>query len=335
MTRHHLLSPSAAKAWLRCSMYPHKNLTSTTNPAAELGTAAHDLAERTLLGESPQYYVNKKLNNIIITQKIADHVQGYYDYCRQWVTSITCFQVEKKVKLSPFILDGYGTVDCLIVNGREAHIIDLKYGLIPVEINENKQLKVYALSLLRDRNVQVVHCHIYQPRCNNIGYYTYAVKELKAFGDEVGQAFTKILKNPEFSPHPDACQWCQFKAKCSAYYDHNIDLFSKAVEEVTNDEIAYVLDNKSLIIKWVSEIEQLAIGKLSFGEEVGHYNLGQRVLKRSWKEGSLQAMLKHHPDYVIKALPKISEIEKKLDIDEYLKPIETIPTVKKNKRIKP
>ena len=143
---------------------------------AARGTAAHTVAERCLrqnveavafLGET----IQTKQHEIEIDQELVDSAQMHVDYVKSLsrAPEDRTF-VEQKfslAKLDPPFGAG-GTCDAIVLHADSLEVVDLKNGMGVVSVNENKQLRTYALCALLNTpdasGVKTVISTIVQPR---------------------------------------------------------------------------------------------------------------------------------------------------------------------------
>jgi len=154
-----------------------ENLPETTNPAADWGTCAHEIAELCLRdgGDAAQFIgtVRKgKEHEYEVDEEMAETAQVYVDYVRSGVADGATLWIEEKFSLSPLKppFEAGGTADAVLhfPESRSLEVVDLKAGRgVIVEVENNKQLRTYALgALLRhdDLPVDSVTVTIVQPR---------------------------------------------------------------------------------------------------------------------------------------------------------------------------
>lgn len=141
------------------------------------GTACHQIAEKclrtgvdasTFLGEIEK----TKEREIEIDEELVNSAQEYVDYCRS-IAEGPGYDIEQKFSLAslnpPF--DAGGTCDfmCIHIDERRLEVVDLKNGMGVVDVNENPQLRTYALGALLHadadaRFIDNVTVTIVQPR---------------------------------------------------------------------------------------------------------------------------------------------------------------------------
>lgn len=100
-------------------------------------------------------------------------------------------------------------VDLVLHTADELHIVDWKFGKIPVSAVDNAQLMYYALAFAPlAPKAKVVTLHIVQPFANNLDSWTVTAAELEAFRLKMVQADTAIQGGSvKFTPS-DHCMFC-------------------------------------------------------------------------------------------------------------------------------
>ena len=190
---HALLSASSAHRWLECpasavaaEAYPEQDTEYTQE-----GRLAHEVAEQ--VATLATWYKGENQPGTCsstwpegVDQEMIECAKGYRDYILEQLKTIEALQLlEQRVDFSPWVPEGFGTADCILIQGETMDVIDYKYGQgVPVSAVDNPQMKLYGLGALNDYgfafNVQKVRLHIYQPRLNNVSVDELTVDDLKA-----------------------------------------------------------------------------------------------------------------------------------------------------------
>ena len=114
--------------------------------------------------------------------------------------------IEKRLDLTAYIPDGFGTADCVMIGEKTLHIIDLKYGKgVPVSAEDNPQLMIYALGALEAYKmlfaIDTVKISIVQPRIDNTNSSAYSVALLRDWGEDVKELANIAIKGEgEYTP---------------------------------------------------------------------------------------------------------------------------------------
>lgn len=299
MTAHAKLSASGAHRWATCpaSVGMEEGKRDKTSVYAAEGTDAHDLAEQCLRnGTNADNYLNCMVGDTLVSPEMIDAVQFYLDYVRNQKGQLL---VEQRVDFSPWVAEGFGTADAIVINGDTISVIDLKYGKgVRVDAEENLQAILYALGTLNDysfiEEFGVFKLVIVQPRLDHVSEWEISTPYLKEFGKQLKEASELALSdNPPFNPGEKQCRFCKAKATCRALQDHSLQLAVKEfsdeginelidTDELSNTEIAKLLPNLDLLINWVKAVQAHAQEELERGREIPGYKLVEGRSIRKW-----------------------------------------------------
>ena len=321
---HALLSASGAHRWMNCtpSAVLESEFPDTTSEAAKEGTLAHEMAEAKLqhLFNTQNYRkatLTRTLNKIKKNELYQPEMDGYTDdyvaYIRKAAMEFEktpYIAIEKRLDLTAYIPDGFGTADCVMIGERTLHIIDLKYGKgVPVSAEDNPQLLIYALGALEAYKmlfaIDKVKVSIVQPRIDNTNSDEVTAKELLRFGEYVKHFANIAIKGKgEYKPG-DWCRFCRARRQCRARSDKNIELafeVSKMPPLITNDEVGEYLRKGEDVAKWLSELQDYALAECLAGRDIDGYKAVEGRGSRVWtnmdaafeaiiEEGTDEAML--------------------------------------------
>lgn len=281
---------------------------SSSSAAADEGTAAHELAERILLGANGEALVGLLAQNgVEWTADMLQDVLRYTQSVQALVESVGgTLMVEQRLPISEWTgEDGaHGTSDAVVLAPLELIVVDLKFGRgVVVDADENKQLRIYALAALREFDLaggpfETVRIIISQPRLGAWSEWTCTVAELEAFGDEVtaAAAATKAPDAP-LVPSGKGCKWCRAAAVCPALKAEVLDMFDNVQPSnptVSGDEIGDSLAKVGLVETWCKAVRAEAERRLLAGEPVKGYKLVQgKQGNRKWADpAEAEALLK-------------------------------------------
>lgn len=296
---HALLSASSAHRWLACppsavaaEAYPDQDTEFTRE-----GTTAHEVAEAVARGAHLPENENRDGLADGITQEMIDCALGYRDYIQELTKSDDAIVLlEQRVDFSPWVPDGFGTCDCILIQGDTLTIIDYKYGVgVAVSAVDNPQMKLYALGALNDYGIALdvskVEMHIYQPRINNISVDSLPVDELLAWADKTVKPIAqKAIKGKgtysagtwcKFCPHAGRCR--TLTKTCTEYVEtHSL---RAAVPVLAPHEVAEVLAMEPLVTLWLKRVKAQALTTLLDGGEVpGWKVVGGKMGNRKWSD---------------------------------------------------
>lgn len=263
-----------------------------SSPYASEGTCAHELAEHALLNSGKCLdYVGMEWEGHTVTEEMAEYVQIYVDYVQKASKGgVKDVLIEESFDLN-FIREGmFGSNDAIIMEFMGTlEVIDLKYGKgKEVFAKDNKQLMYYALGCAHDADFDNVKMTIVQPRIQNpIKSHTISMKELEAFGEELGLAVDETRKPGAKLSAGEHCFFCPAKGICpekrrEAQEIARMDFAAAepigenslptpdAMDERT---LMNILDHANGIKKWLDSVSAYAMSKLEKGEYVKGYKL--------------------------------------------------------------
>ncbi len=287
---HAVLSASSSNRWIHCA--PSARLEEHVMEKASIysaeGTLAHSKAEEKL-----RNYVEGHPRKKVKCEdgEMDECTTAYRDYVIEVLNTEkkTCgdakLDIEVQLDLTPWIPEGFGTSDAVIVSDNTLHVIDLKYGKgVPVYAPHNSQLLIYAAGALHEYEAYYafdkVKMHIFQPRLDHISTYEISTVDLCDYMENVIKPAAK--KAWDGQGEQEAGKWCQFckvKANCKARAKMNVAIAeqNKLYDAMllTDDEVASLLPRLSEMKKWCADIEEFALNQALSGV---HYN-GYKVVE--------------------------------------------------------
>lgn len=287
---HAVLSASSSSRWINCtpSARLEEHMTEKASIYAAEGTLAHSKAEEKL-----RNYVEGHPRKKVKCEdgEMDECTTAYRDYVIEVLNTEkkTCddakLDIEVQLDLTPWIPEGFGTSDVVIVSDSTLHVIDLKYGKgVPVYAPHNSQLLIYAAGALHEYEAYYafdkVKMHIFQPRLDHISTYEISTVDLCDYMENVVKPAAK--KAWDGQGEQEAGKWCQFckaKANCRERAKMNIAIAeqNKLYDAMllTDDEVASLLPRLSEMKKWCADIEEFALNQALSGV---HYN-GYKVVE--------------------------------------------------------
>lgn len=311
--KHALLSASGAHRWLSCppSAQLEQQFPDTTSKAAKEGTLAHELAELKVRNYFYTVDFGKRklttaINKLKKEELWEDEMMGYTDEYLDYVKSIALAfssepyaAIEKRVDLTAYIPDGFGTADCILIGSGILHVIDFKYGKSPdgrVSAKQNPQMLLYALGAYEAYRmlypVQEIRLSIVQPRLSDgISEWSCTVDELMQFAQLVKERAVLAIKGEgEFKPDPKTCRYCRARARCPARAEKNVELAfmtDKNPKLLTNEELGqYLLKGKD-VAKWLGDVQDCALAECLAGNEVAGWKAVEGRGGREWTDMDL------------------------------------------------
>ena len=297
---HALLSASSAHRWLNC---PPSAIAATTykdegSEFAAEGTLAHEVAEA-MARNGGCFGVGDELfdqRHADITHEMLDCAGEYSDYILEHIKSPTAtVLLEQRVDFSPWVPEGFGTCDCIILQDDTMTVIDYKYGKgVAVDAVNNPQLRLYALGALNDfgiaYDVTKVETHIFQPRINNVDSEAMTADELLAWGDSIKPIAEKAAKGKGTYKAGTHCKFCPHAGKCralTALCTEKVNAYgvSAKVPTLAPHEVAEVLELEPVINLWLKSVKAQAMQTLMDGGEVPGFKVVEGKLgNRKWKD---------------------------------------------------
>ncbi|MBR5878350.1 MAG: DUF2800 domain-containing protein, partial [Akkermansia sp.] len=292
---HALLSASAAHRWLNCppsavaaELYPRE-----TSEYAEEGTLAHEVAEA-MARNQMEDLVHFKGH---VTEEMLGCAEAYAEYIQEQVKSDDAVVLlEQRVDFSPWVPEGFGTCDCIIIQGNTLTIIDYKYGKgVAVDAVDNPQLMLYALGALNDfgiaYDIDLVEMHIFQPRINNVSKSVAVADDLTAWAESTVKPVAEQAAQGagEFKPG-SWCQFCPHAGKCRTLTETCTEYVEthglrQGVPVLAPYEMAKVLEMEPLVTLWLKRVKAQVLTSMLNGEQVPGYKVvSGRPGNRKWTD---------------------------------------------------
>lgn len=314
---HAILSASAAKRWLSCppSARLEQKLKSrfgeqSSTFAAE-GTKAHALSELKLrkeLGELNDFTFqeNRKALGPIdnemefMTDIYVDTVmEKFYAAWQNCPDAI--LQIEERLDFSPWVPEGYGTGDAVIVSDFGLEVIDLKYGKgVPVDAVENPQARLYGLGAHHTYGDLYGYAHvrntIVQPRLDSITEETLTRQELLDWGESIKPTAQLAWKGLGDYHAGDHCQFCAARALCYHRATQAMKIFDTGFDApgiLPDSEIPRILQYAAVAENWIKDIQEYALQQAVKGRDWPGYKLveGRKPNRRWADEAKVAAQL--------------------------------------------
>lgn len=290
---HALLSASSSSRWLKCppsavaaSLYPNTDTEYTRE-----GTLAHEVAEawaREGVGPLPEEARG-------ITPEMVRCAEAYRDYIQEQLINLSAVVLlEQRLDFSPWVPDGFGTGDCLIIQGNHLDVIDYKYGQgVEVSAFGNSQMRLYGLGALHDfgdiYEIDTVALHIFQPRKDNISVETLTAAELRAWGEDIKPVAADAALGRGAHKAGDHCRFCPHAGCCPALADTcwaSYYQWGGAVEvaSLSAEAVASILASESMISAWLKAVKERALASLLEGDEIPGFKVVAGRSTRSWAD---------------------------------------------------
>jgi len=325
---HSVFGPSSSSGWLNCpgKIKAEEGIPDEESSFAAEGTKAHFLAEQALKQGITVQKLVETTDQGVVDQEMIDFTQEYVSY----VVALGGEQeYEQEISYDDIIPGGFGTVDAIAVVDKTVFIADLKYGKgVPVFAEDNPQAMLYGLSVIAERWYQKfdkVVLVIHQPRLNNVSTWETTPKALYEFGQYARERAKLCLKpNPPRTPGEKQCRWCRAKATCMSlqtqtehalmvqFEDLTVDS-PKAPEELSDQDLLFVMNHKGMIETWLKAVEKHVMGKIESGRGFPGYKIVAGRSNRKWSDEKEAATL----------------LKKLLGEEAYVKKLLTAPAAEK------
>ena len=284
MTAHALLSASSSSRWLACP--PSARLESrfpdgASSYAAE-GTQAHALAEETLKKYTEEGWLSVALSGPEFPKDMLDYVDVYVSIVLEKLnearkkTPDAVLLVVQMLDFSPWVPEGFGTGDAVIISDGTLEVVDLKYGKgVPVSAENNSQMRLYALGAYHNFGLLYdfdrITMTIVQPRLDSVSSQTVTLEELLAWGDRVKLIAAKAWRGEgEYCAGPH-CKFCRAAVRCKKLAEYNLDVLKYEFADadlMDPEDIAEVLKVESDVTSWLKAVKEYALDQaVNHGEK--------------------------------------------------------------------
>jgi len=296
---HAKLSASGSGKWLICT--PSAALEATipdedTDYSRE-GTFAHKLFELRLNNWLGRVKLKPRQSLAALEKKIkshdefynaelSDHVNDAVEaakelivFARERCSDVAVF-VEQRLDFSPWVPEGFGTGDLVIVGDGVVEVADLKYGKgVLVKAKGNSQARLYGLGAWNELghlyDITSVRNHILQPRLDNYGHEEMPVEDLLAWAHDYVKPRAAAAWNGEgeFVPGEHCSDYfCRARFTCSARANKGLELAKEKFvalppEQLTDDQVVSVLQRAKEVEKWLSDLQTYALKQAEAGKE--------------------------------------------------------------------
>ena len=305
---HAILSPSSAKRWIHCtpSALLAEAAGSKSSVYAEEGTLAHEIAEHALTKYLEGEYdpiiddalplKNEHLENTLFGIGMADYVRSYCEFvigegyemqkqdggCRMYL--------ERRVDITDFAPDSFGSVDVTLVSDKTIHIIDLKYGAgVKVYADMNEQMLMYALGTLKSLetdHIEKIRMTIAQVRLDHYDTFEMSKGELLDWAEKVLKPAAKMaIQGVGKQVIGSWCGFCPVKAQCRAQRDAILADFDEKPEPLllSDEEIVDLIGKIDTYKSWIESVNKYVYDRAIQGHKWEGYKLvagrSSRVIK--------------------------------------------------------
>ncbi|QZI87829.1 hypothetical protein SIPHO054v2_p0030 [Vibrio phage 103E44.1] len=290
MTAHSVYSFSSSSRWIEDACPASIRMSrmaprSETNPAAELGTAVHELSEFCFhYGVMPYDCIGMTFNNHVIDESMANASAVYVNWGKHlMVQTGQKAMIEQRVTMSSLgRTDVFGTSDFTLVAGNVLHIGDYKNGRGIVEPSSS-QLAGYAVATLDTFNlwgqITEVHRTIVQPNApHEHGPIRTVVEPIQSMYDWQQKFYRSVMLADDDNQRPVAgthCTWCLASGFCRARTMRTIELshLDKPIDVITAEEAEIMLKEQKVMERNLSMIAVHALNLARKGEKFTDHKL--------------------------------------------------------------
>lgn len=294
-SQHSVLSASGSNKWIHCHPSARLEELFEEKPSAYAaeGTEAHSVAEQKLrnwIEGHPRRKV-KAANGEMdeATNVYKDYVLETYNKEKK-KSEVADLFIEVQVDLMPWISEGFGTSDAVIVSNHKLHVIDLKYGKgVKVFAPHNTQLMIYAAGVMALYDClydfDTVELHIVQPRLDHVSTWELTTEELADWMENTVKPAAKEAWNGDGEQQAgDWCKFCKAKAQCAAHAAK-----MKAIDEryqrmyglvLTDQQIAELLPELPGLIAWAKDVQEFALDQALKGTHYEGYKVVEGTSRR-------------------------------------------------------
>jgi len=309
VTLHAKLSASGSDKWMTCtpSMRMEEGFADEQSDFSREGTFAHEVFEnmvkRYLKQITAKEYVARReelQENSFWSDSLVDYVTAAYDKAVERIdyANSVCLEpalmVEQRLDFSPWVPQGFGTGDLVIVTNDYVEVLDLKYGKgIYVDGENNSQMRLYALGAYNQfgmiYEVKTVRTLVLQPRLNN-----YSGEEMP-IEDLIDWAYNKVKPAADLAWNGEGelvagahCtqSFCRARFTCPKRAEESLAVAQSEFalvepELLTLAQIAEILPKADLAINWLTDVKEYALKQAVKGIEVpGHKLVEGRSTRR-------------------------------------------------------
>lgn len=295
---HAILSPSSAKRWINCtpSALLAEEAGSRSSVYAEEGTLAHEIAEYALTKYLEGEYdpiiddalplKNEHLENPLFGVDMADYIRSYCEYVigegyemQKQDGGCQTF-LERRVDITDFAPDSFGSVDVTLVSDKTIHIIDLKYGTgVRVSADMNEQMLMYAIGTLKSLetdHIEKIRMTIAQVRLDHYDTFEMSKKDLLAWAEKVLKPAAKMaIQGIGKQVIGSWCGFCPVKAQCRAQRDAILADFEEKPEPLllSDEEIVDLIGKIDTYKSWIESVNKYVYDRAIQGHKWPGYKL--------------------------------------------------------------
>lgn len=295
---HAILSPSSAKRWINCtpSALLAEEAGSKSSVYAEEGTLAHEIAEHALTQYLNGVYdpiiddavplKDEHLENPLFGVDMANYIRDYCEYVigenyeMQKQDGSNKMFLERRVDITDFAPDSFGSVDVTLVSDKTIHIIDLKYGAgVKVYADMNEQMLMYALGTLKSLDadhIEKIKMTIAQVRLDHYDTFEMSKSDLLDWAEKVLKPAGKAaIQGKGKQVIGSWCGFCPVKAQCRAQRDAILADFEEKPEPLllSDEDITDLIGKIDTYKSWIESVNKYVYDRAIQGHKWEGYKL--------------------------------------------------------------
>lgn len=267
-------SPLSASSLPRIALCPASyrmsiGIPNKSNPAAERGTAIHEMAELFWNGKG-------------VTTDDEEGVKWAHEYC-QYLRSIKGTKklevnLTEALKTVHPLLGGTGDAVILDLEDDQLHIVDLKTGRGVVK-TDSIQLKAYALGawISIGRPNVTIFAHIFQPHYAQQLPAQYSHDDMVLFEMDL-KYLAEQAEDPFQDPIPgyEQCKYCLARVTCPAIQEKAIEVAKEEFKPAEHlADLPELLDTAELLETWIEAVREAAKDILNTGGFVAGWSMAK------------------------------------------------------------
>ena len=305
---HAILSPSSAKRWINCtpSALLAEEACSKSSVYAEEGTLAHEIAEYALTQYLNVLYdpitdeelpiEDEHLKNPLFSIDMANYIRDYCEfvisevYEMDRVDGMCKMFLERRVDITDYAPDSFGSVDVTLETCHTIHIIDLKYGAgVKVFADHNEQMMLYALGALKaaaSKDITNIRMTIAQVRLDHYDTFEMSKGKLLDWAEKVLKPAAKAaIQGKGKQVVGSWCGFCPVKAQCRAQRDAILADFEEKPEPLllSDEEVTDLIAKIDTYKSWIESVNKYVYDRAIQGHKWEGYKLvagrSSRVIK--------------------------------------------------------
>lgn len=320
--QHAYLSPSASKLWIHSPACWYEDAPELTDDeqafidswkpastAADEGTLGHEIVERMLRREyrDSKFYKSegnkgRSLRKLRQSKYYSFHLQRLAEWCfKQTCEIIDLYDndieelyFEKRVSCKGIHKELWGTSDVVIKGADFLHVVDFKFGRLPIHSEGNPQLRIYGYGALSTLNalqdIKLVRGTILQPRNYDRSDMKIRTSKLKYWMKRTVKPAAKATyeKTGVMQPSIETCRYCKHRVTDKFHRDYFLSKIGavhmgKDLKQIDIDELEDIAANAAVLHQWLNDVTAFVQAKAYSGTEFTKVKLVRGKTWRSFK----------------------------------------------------